>query len=133
MYLDTLPTQFDKPRSTLIVVLLSIFWEEHLLCKEQLLIMARIATIIINHTVFLYKFLVNSNVFTIAILLESIIFSYLISNYATAIFHHYSYLTNIDRIKQPDYLPTEQDILRVRLCTNGIAEYRFNSGSLVYR
>ena len=33
------------------------------------------------------------------------------------------YLSDIDRIAQPDYLPTQQDILRVRLPTSGIFEY----------
>ena len=36
------------------------------------------------------------------------------------------YLTDIDRIKKPDYLPTHQDILHVRVPTTGIIEYPFN-------
>ncbi|OAD55088.1 Guanine nucleotide-binding protein G(q) subunit alpha [Eufriesea mexicana] len=37
-----------------------------------------------------------------------------------------SYLMEIDRVAAPDYLPTEQDILRVRVPTTGIIEYPFD-------
>ncbi|XP_030081351.1 G protein alpha q subunit isoform X3 [Drosophila hydei] len=36
------------------------------------------------------------------------------------------YLMDLDRVAQPDYLPTEQDILRVRVPTTGIIEYPFD-------
>ncbi|TRY68234.1 hypothetical protein TCAL_04162 [Tigriopus californicus] len=36
------------------------------------------------------------------------------------------YLNDIDRIAEPDYLPTQQDILRVRVPTTGIIEYPFD-------
>ncbi|CAG0900789.1 unnamed protein product [Darwinula stevensoni] len=36
------------------------------------------------------------------------------------------YLSDLDRIASPSYLPTEQDILRVRLPTEGIVEYIFD-------
>ena len=45
----------------------------------------------------------------------------------------YSYLTDIDRIKQPDYLPTQQDILRVRVPTTGIIEYPFDLEEIRFR
>ncbi|CAD1478591.1 unnamed protein product, partial [Heterotrigona itama] len=38
----------------------------------------------------------------------------------------FSYLLEIDRVAAPDYLPTEQDILRVRVPTTGIIEYPFD-------
>lgn len=37
----------------------------------------------------------------------------------------YSYISNIERIGAPDYLPTEEDILRVRSATTSIEEYHF--------
>ena len=43
------------------------------------------------------------------------------------------YLTNIDRIAAPDYLPTQQDILRVRVPTTGIIEYPFDLDSIIFR
>ncbi|KAL9917274.1 G protein alpha q subunit isoform X5 [Glossina fuscipes] len=36
------------------------------------------------------------------------------------------YLMDLDRVAQPDYLPTVQDILRVRVPTTGIIEYPFD-------
>ncbi|KAJ8985100.1 hypothetical protein NQ317_019786 [Molorchus minor] len=36
------------------------------------------------------------------------------------------YLMEIDRVAAPNYLPTEQDILRVRVPTTGIIEYPFD-------
>ncbi|KAL4630132.1 guanine nucleotide-binding protein subunit alpha-14-like [Arapaima gigas] len=36
------------------------------------------------------------------------------------------YLTDLERISDPSYVPTEQDILRVRVATTGIIEYRFD-------
>ncbi|CAL8068427.1 unnamed protein product [Calicophoron daubneyi] len=43
------------------------------------------------------------------------------------------YLDNLDRIAQPDYLPTLQDILRVRVPTTGIVEYPFDLDSIIFR
>ncbi|VDP99138.1 unnamed protein product [Trichobilharzia regenti] len=43
------------------------------------------------------------------------------------------YLDNLDRISQPDYLPTLQDILRVRVPTTGIVEYLFDLDSIIFR
>ena len=36
------------------------------------------------------------------------------------------YLSDIDRIAEPNYLPTKQDILRARAATTGIIEHTFN-------
>lgn len=44
----------------------------------------------------------------------------------------YSYLSDLERIRQPDYLPTEQDILRARAPTTGIIEYPFDQSTLHY-
>lgn len=41
-----------------------------------------------------------------------------------------SYWENIDRIAAPNYLPTEADVLHVRVKTTGISETRFNMGPL---
>lgn len=44
-----------------------------------------------------------------------------------------SYLDSIDRIEKPDYIPTDQDVLRSRTKTTGIVETTFNIGDLTYR
>ena len=36
-----------------------------------------------------------------------------------------SYLESLDRISQPGYIPSEQDVLRTRVKTTGIVETRF--------
>jgi len=43
------------------------------------------------------------------------------------------YLDAIDRIAEPDYLPSLQDILRVRVPTTGIIEYPFDLDSIIFR
>ncbi|XP_023314440.1 G protein alpha q subunit isoform X9 [Trichogramma pretiosum] len=43
------------------------------------------------------------------------------------------YLTDLERIKEPDYLPSEQDILRARVPTTGILEYPFDLDSIIFR
>lgn len=43
------------------------------------------------------------------------------------------YLSDLERIQDPDYLPTEQDILRVRTPTTGILEYPFDLDSIIFR
>nr|XP_003702528.1 PREDICTED: guanine nucleotide-binding protein G(q) subunit alpha isoform X6 [Megachile rotundata] len=43
------------------------------------------------------------------------------------------YLMEIDRVAAPDYLPTEQDILRVRVPTTGIIEYPFDLEEIRFR
>ncbi|WAR30147.1 GNAQ-like protein [Mya arenaria] len=43
------------------------------------------------------------------------------------------YLDDVDRITKPDYLPTLQDILRVRSPTTGIIEYPFDLDSIIFR
>lgn len=37
----------------------------------------------------------------------------------------FSFLDDVDRISEADYLPTEQDVLRVRVPTTGVHEYLF--------
>lgn len=44
-----------------------------------------------------------------------------------------SYLTDLDRIAQPSYLPDLQDILRVRVPTTGIIEYPFDMENVIFR
>jgi len=44
-----------------------------------------------------------------------------------------SYLEALDRIAAPDYLPTQQDILRVRVPTTGIIEYPFDLQEIRFR
>ncbi|KAJ6462503.1 G-protein alpha subunit [Mycena sanguinolenta] len=41
-----------------------------------------------------------------------------------------SFLTDIHRLAHPDYMPTEQDVLRARAQSTTITETRFNKGSL---
>uniref|UniRef100_H3DEE8 Guanine nucleotide-binding protein subunit alpha n=1 Tax=Tetraodon nigroviridis TaxID=99883 RepID=H3DEE8_TETNG len=43
------------------------------------------------------------------------------------------YLNALDRIADPGYLPTQQDVLRVRVPTTGIIEYPFDLQSVVFR
>uniref|UniRef100_X1YV83 Guanine nucleotide-binding protein subunit alpha n=2 Tax=Capitella teleta TaxID=283909 RepID=X1YV83_CAPTE len=43
------------------------------------------------------------------------------------------YLDSVDRIAEPDYLPSLQDILRVRVPTTGIIEYPFDLDSIIFR
>ncbi|XP_064153135.1 guanine nucleotide-binding protein subunit alpha-14-like [Anguilla rostrata] len=43
------------------------------------------------------------------------------------------YLTDLDRIADPAYVPTQQDILRVRVPTTGIIEYPFDLESVIFR
>ena len=49
------------------------------------------------------------------------------------IFVIFSYLDSIDRIASPGYLPTEQDVLRVRVPTTGIIEYPFDLENIIFR
>jgi guanine nucleotide-binding protein G(q) subunit alpha len=44
-----------------------------------------------------------------------------------------SYLDALMRVSVPDYLPTLQDILRVRVPTTGIIEYPFDLDSIIFR
>ncbi|KAM7166690.1 guanine nucleotide-binding protein subunit alpha-14 [Macrochelys suwanniensis] len=43
------------------------------------------------------------------------------------------YLTDIDRIALPPFVPTQQDILRVRVPTTGIIEYPFDLENIIFR
>lgn len=42
-------------------------------------------------------------------------------------------MTNLDRISAPDYIPTEQDVLRVRFPTTGIHDYAFTIKTITLR
>ncbi|KAM4808672.1 guanine nucleotide-binding protein subunit alpha-14 [Rhinophrynus dorsalis] len=43
------------------------------------------------------------------------------------------YLSDIDRIAVPAYIPTQQDVLRVRVPTTGIIEYPFDLENIIFR
>uniref|UniRef100_A0A8C7YUV8 Guanine nucleotide-binding protein G(Q) subunit alpha n=1 Tax=Oryzias sinensis TaxID=183150 RepID=A0A8C7YUV8_9TELE len=43
------------------------------------------------------------------------------------------YLNALDRIAESSYLPTQQDVLRVRVPTTGIIEYPFDLQSVIFR
>uniref|UniRef100_A0A3P9I279 Guanine nucleotide-binding protein subunit alpha n=1 Tax=Oryzias latipes TaxID=8090 RepID=A0A3P9I279_ORYLA len=43
------------------------------------------------------------------------------------------YLSDLDRICSPQYIPTLQDILRVRVATTGIIEYPFDLSKVIFR
>uniref|UniRef100_A0A8C1IMH5 Guanine nucleotide-binding protein subunit alpha n=2 Tax=Cyprinus carpio TaxID=7962 RepID=A0A8C1IMH5_CYPCA len=45
----------------------------------------------------------------------------------------FNYLSDLDRIAEPSYLPTQQDVLRVRIPTTGIIEYPFDLQSIIFR
>ena len=44
-----------------------------------------------------------------------------------------SYFNSLERMSNPNYLPTDQDILRSRVKTTGITETMFRVGELTYR
>ena len=46
---------------------------------------------------------------------------------------YFSYFEAIDRIRDPNYLPTDQDVLRSRVKTTGIIETTFHIGDLIYK
>ena len=43
------------------------------------------------------------------------------------------YLSDLDRIKDKNYVPTLQDVLRVRVPTSGIVEYPFDLENIIFR
>ena len=43
------------------------------------------------------------------------------------------FLDELDRIVEPDYLPSEQDIVRTRVPTSGVHEYLFNLENIAYK
>ncbi|MEQ2173422.1 hypothetical protein GOODEAATRI_032006, partial [Goodea atripinnis] len=43
------------------------------------------------------------------------------------------YLNNLERISAQDYIPTEQDVLRVRFPTTGIHDYSFTIKNITLR
>ncbi|XP_051930812.1 guanine nucleotide-binding protein subunit alpha-11-like [Hippocampus zosterae] len=43
------------------------------------------------------------------------------------------YMNQLDRIAEPDYIPTEQDVLRVRFPTTGIHDYSFTINKITLR
>ncbi|XP_074491553.1 guanine nucleotide-binding protein subunit alpha-14-like [Sebastes fasciatus] len=43
------------------------------------------------------------------------------------------YMSSLDRISAPDYIPTEQDVLRVRFPTTGIHDYSFTIKTITLR
>jgi hypothetical protein len=45
----------------------------------------------------------------------------------------FSFLTQVDRLADPNYLPTVQDILRTRVKTTGISEVQFTCKELSFR
>ena len=45
----------------------------------------------------------------------------------------HSYFDSIDRIAEPTFIPADQDILRSRLKTTGVAEFSFTAGTQLYR
>lgn len=45
----------------------------------------------------------------------------------------FSYLNSLDRIADSSYVPTQQDVLRVRVPTTGIIEYPFDLHSVIFR
>lgn len=45
----------------------------------------------------------------------------------------FSYLNSLDRIAESSYVPTQQDVLRVRVPTTGIIEYPFDLQSVIFR
>ena len=48
-------------------------------------------------------------------------------------FYACSYLNALDRLGSPDYIPTEQDVLRTRVKTTGIVETHFTFKDLHFK
>ena len=46
---------------------------------------------------------------------------------------NFSFLDDLDRLGQPNYQPTEQDILRTRVKTTGIVEVHFTFKNLNFK
>lgn len=44
-----------------------------------------------------------------------------------------SYLNDLERICQPNYIPTQQDVLRTRVKTTGIVETHFTFKDLYFK
>lgn len=44
-----------------------------------------------------------------------------------------SYLSDLERIASPGFVPTQQDVLRVRVPTTGIIEYPFDLENIIFR
>lgn len=57
----------------------------------------------------------------------------ILSSFSLSISLFSSYLSDLDRIAVPSYLPTQQDVLRVRIPTTGIIEYPFDLQSIIFR
>ena len=49
------------------------------------------------------------------------------------LWYSFSFLDALDRLGQPNYSPTEQDILRTRVKTTGIVEVQFDFKKLHFR
>ena len=47
--------------------------------------------------------------------------------------HTYSFLDELDRLGNKEYMPTEQDILRTRVKTTGIVEVHFHFKNLNFK
>ena len=45
----------------------------------------------------------------------------------------FSYLDSLDRLVSPDYVPSEQDVLRSRVKTTGIVETQFEHKELHFK
>lgn len=48
-------------------------------------------------------------------------------------FPSFSYMSHLERIAAPEYIPTEQDVLRVRFPTTGIHDYAFTIKTITLR
>lgn len=64
---------------------------------------------------------------------ESVIIFVFISQLSTLFMYISSYLSDIDRVTAEGYVPTQQDVLRVRVPTTGIIEYPFDLENVIFR
>ena len=53
--------------------------------------------------------------------------------YVSSLYVVISYLDALDRLTQPGYVPTQQDVLRTRVKTTGIVEVHFNFKDLTFK
>lgn len=58
---------------------------------------------------------------------------HLTSPFHTVVMYICSYLNDIDRVTAEGYVPTQQDVLRVRVPTTGIIEYPFDLENVIFR
>ena len=101
--------------------------------------MLSVRSVTVEEENFSYQILQNSNVFITYIITTRVntrfqvlyIYIHILLLYSVCCFC--SYLDDLDRICGKGYVPTVQDVLRVRVPTTGIVEYLFPIQNVTFR